>query len=444
MDKVVLAYSGGLDTSVAIHWLKEKYGMEVVALIADLGEGRDLDALVSKAVQVGAVSCRVVDARERFAREFVFPALRAHAVYEGVYPLSAGLSRPLIARLLVDAAHAEGAKAVAHGCTGKGNDQVRFDVSVAALDPSLKVIAPVREWSWSREEEIDYAREHGIPVPVGKRNPFSIDQNLWGRSVECGVLEDPWVEPPAEAFAWTRDVADTPSRPCYLQIEFAEGIPVAVDGEPLGPVDLLVRLNQVAGEHGVGRIDHVENRLVGIKSREVYEAPAATVLLAAHRALETLCLPRETAHFKTLVEQKYAELVYFGLWYSPLREALDAFVASTQRYVTGTVRVKLHHGTCQVVGRRSPYSLYDYGLATYDPADTFRHDSAVGFIDIWGLPTRVAARVQGTARAAHGAAPEPGPGGSAEAGSTATATAAGAVEESVAAGVAAAGGGCRA
>ncbi|MDI6894095.1 MAG: argininosuccinate synthase [Bacillota bacterium] len=413
MDKVVLAYSGGLDTSVAIHWLKEKYGMEVVALIADLGEGRDVEALASKAVNIGAVSCRVVDAREQFASEYVFPALQAHALYEGVYPLSAGLSRPLIARLLVETARTEGAKAVAHGCTGKGNDQVRFDVSVAALDPTLRVIAPVREWSWSREEEIDYARAHGIPVPVEKRNPFSIDQNLWGRSIECGVLEDPWVEPPSEAFAWTRDVADTPAEPCYLEIEFAHGTPVAVDGEPLGPVELLGRLNRLAGEHGVGRIDHVENRLVGIKSREVYEAPAATILLAAHRALETLCLPRETAHFKMLVEQKYAELVYCGLWYSPLRAALDAFVAATQEYVTGTVRVKLHRATCQVAGRRSPYSLYDYGLATYAAADTFRHDSAVGFIDIWGLPTRVAARVQalsgtGAAGVATGSGGAPG------------------------------------
>ena len=412
MDKVVLAYSGGLDTSVAIHWLKEKYGMEVVALIADLGEGRDVEALARKAVSIGAVSCRVVDAREQFLREYVFPALRAHAVYEGVYPLSAGLSRPLIARLLVETAHAVGAKAVAHGCTGKGNDQVRFDVSVGALDPTLRVIAPVREWSWSREEEIDYARAHGIPVPVGKRNPFSIDQNLWGRSIECGVLEDPWVEPPPEVFAWTRDIADTPDRPLYLEIEFVQGIPVALDGEALGPVELVGRLNQLAGEHGVGRIDHVENRLVGIKSREVYEAPAATVLLAAHRALETLCLPRETAHFKVLVEQKYAELVYYGLWYSPLRTALDAFVAATQKYVTGTVRVKLHRGTCQVVGRRSPYSLYDHGLATYDATDTFRHDSAVGFIDIWGLPTRVAARVQG------GLAADAGAGGGSGTGTT--------------------------
>lgn len=400
MGKVVLAYSGGLDTSVAIKWLKENYGMEVVALIADLGEGRDLEMLTRKALQVGAVSCRAVDAREEFARDFVLPALQANAMYEGVYPLSAGLSRPLIARLLVETAHQEGATAVAHGCTGKGNDQVRFDVSVAALDPSLQVIAPVREWSWSREQEIDYAAQHGIPVPVGKQNPFSIDQNLWGRSIECGVLEDPWVEPPEEAFLWTRAVADAPAEPRYLEIEFEQGVPVAVDGEAMPLVGMLGHLNQLAGEHGIGRIDHIENRLVGIKSREVYEAPAATVLIAAHRALEALCLPRETAHFKPLIEQKYAELVYFGLWYSPLRSALDGFCAATQEFVTGTVRVKLHKGSAQVVGRRSPHSLYDHGLATYDASDTFRHDSAVGFIDIWGLPTRVAARVHAGTTAA--------------------------------------------
>ena len=387
--KVVLAYSGGLDTSVAIRWLQERYGMDVVAVAADVGEGRDLDAVREKALKVGAVSCHVVDARETFAREFVLPALKANALYEGAYPLSAALSRPLIARILVEVAAAEGATAVAHGCTGKGNDQVRFDVSIAALDPGLEVIAPVREWPMSREEEIEYARERGIPVPVGKENPFSIDQNLWGRSIECGVLEDPWQEPPEEAYLWTRSAAEAPDEPRYVEVGFEKGVPTSLDGRRMGLVQLISRLNSVAGVHGVGRIDMVENRLIGIKSREVYECPAAVALITAHRDLERLTLPREVAHFKPLVEQRYAELVYFGLWYSPLKRALDVFVDATQETVTGAVRLKLHKGTCVAVGRKSPVSLYDYELATYDREDAFDHQAAVGFIKLWGLPTRV-------------------------------------------------------
>ncbi len=392
-DKVVLAYSGGLDTSVAIPWLRETYEMDVIALAADVGEGKDLDGIRQKALDIGAIDCHVVDVREEFAKEYAFLALKANALYEGRYPLSSALSRPLISKLLVDCAHAEGARAVAHGCTGKGNDQVRFDVSVKALDPDLEVIAPVRESPMARTDAIAYAKEHGIPVPVGKQNPFSIDVNLWGRSIECGVLEDPWIEAPEEVFAWTASVADTPAACRYVNVTFSGGIPVAIDGVEMSPATLLSELNRIGGMHGVGRLDHVENRLVGIKSREIYEAPAAVMLLEAHRDLEDLTLPRELAHFKAGLEHKYAELVYFGLWFSPLREALDAFVEQSQKRVSGTVRLKLHRGTCQAVGRKSPQSLYDADLATYGAEDTFDHRAAEGFITVWGLPTTVHAAV---------------------------------------------------
>lgn len=397
-EKIVLAYSGGLDTSVAIPWLKETYGYDVIALSADVGEGKDLEAIRRKALQIGAAEAVVVDARERFARDFVLPALQANALYQGRYPLSAALSRPLIAQLLVETARQYGATAVAHGCTGKGNDQVRFDVSVAALAPDLKVVAPVREWAWSRDEEIAYAREHGIPIPVTEENPFSIDANLWGRSCEAGVLEDPWVEPPEAAYAMTVAPERAPAEPEYVTLTFEAGVPVALDGRPLGLVELIERLNRVAGRHGVGRIDMVEDRLVGIKSREVYEAPAAVVLVEAHRALEALCLPREVLHFKPVIEQQVAQVIYNGLWFSPFKRALDAFVAETQRFVTGEVRVKLYRGTATVVGRRSPVSLYRHELATYSPDDRFDHNAAVGFIQLWGLPTRVHAAVHGAGR----------------------------------------------
>ncbi|HHY38718.1 MAG TPA: argininosuccinate synthase [Clostridia bacterium] len=396
MGKVVLAYSGGLDTSVAIKWLNEKYGLEVIAMVADVGEGRDLDFIRKKALDVGATKCHVVDAREDFVTNYAFKALQANALYEGKYPLSAALSRPLICKLLVEVAHAEGAEAVAHGCTGKGNDQVRFDVSCAALDPNLKVIAPVREWPMSREEEIDYAVKHNIPVPVGKKNPFSIDQNLWGRSVECGVIEDPWQEPPGEAFLWTKDPACAPDEPEYVEIGFEKGTPVTLNGAAMHPVDLVARLNEIGGRHGVGRLDMVEDRLVGIKSREVYECPAALILITAHKDLESLTLPRETLHFKSIIDQEYSKLTYFGLWYSQLKEALDAFISCTAQCVTGKVRVKLYKGSCQVVGRSSPYSMYDHALATYDKTDAFDHKAAKGFIDLWGLPTRVFAQVHRT------------------------------------------------
>ncbi len=394
MKKVVLAYSGGLDTSVAIKWLEDKYGYKVIAVTADVGQGAEMRTIREKALKVGAIAAYAIDAREEFLREFAFRALKANAVYEGQYPLASALSRPLITKLLVDIAEKEGADAIAHGCTGKGNDQVRFDVSAAALAPHLKVIAPVREWPMSREEEMDYAAEHGIPVPTAKRSPYSIDYNLWGRSIECGVLEQPWNEPPEDIYLTTKSVQDCPAEPAYVEIGFEKGVPVSLDGKALDPVELVSELNIIAGNHGVGRVDHIENRLVGIKSREIYESPAATVLLAAHRDLEDLTLPREVGHYKRTMEDKYAEMLYFGLWYSPLRKAMDAFIDQTQENVTGVVRLKLDHGHVIVVGRKSPYSLYDFALATYDKDDAYNHAAAVGFIEIWGLPTRIAAKLE--------------------------------------------------
>ncbi|MGZ6529998.1 MAG: argininosuccinate synthase, partial [Tumebacillaceae bacterium] len=331
--KLVLAYSGGLDTSVAIKWLNEK-GYEVIALSLDVGEGKDLEFVKNKALQVGAAKSYMIDAREIFAKDFILPSLKANALYEHKYPLSAALSRPLISQLLVQVANEEGAVAVAHGCTGKGNDQVRFDVSVTALNPDLEIVAPVREWGWSRDEEIEYAKQHNIPIPITKENPFSYDVNLWGRSCECGVLEDPWAEAPEAAFDWTTNPVDAPNEAEYVEIGFEKGVPVSLNGQALGLVDLIEQLNQIAGKHGVGRIDHVENRLIGIKSREVYEAPAALVLIAAHRELETITLPREVAHFKPILELKYTEMVYNGLWFSPLKQAVDAFIEETQQTVS--------------------------------------------------------------------------------------------------------------
>ncbi|PWK04975.1 argininosuccinate synthase [Tumebacillus permanentifrigoris] len=391
--KLVLAYSGGLDTSVAIPWLKEQ-GYEVIALSADVGEGKDLEFIKNKALQVGATKSYMVDARDLYAKEFILPSLKANALYEHKYPLSAALSRPLISQLLVQVAEQEGAAAVAHGCTGKGNDQVRFDVSVTALNPDLEIVAPVREWGWSRDEEIEYAKQNNIPIPITLENPFSTDVNLWGRSCECGVLEDPWAEAPEAAFEWTVNISDAPNEPEYVEIGFEKGVPVSLNGATLGLVDLIEQLNKIAGAHGVGRIDHVENRLIGIKSREVYEAPAALVLITAHRELETITLPREVFHFKPQLELKYTELVYNGLWFSPLKKAVDAFIEETQATVTGVVRVKLHKGTYQPVGRKSEQSLYDLDLATYSPEDAFDHNAAKGFIKLWGLPTKVYAKVQ--------------------------------------------------
>jgi argininosuccinate synthase len=394
-DKVVLAYSGGLDTSVAIKWVAEKYDMDVVTLSIDLGMERDFESIRQKALKVGAVKAQVMDARDAFINDYVFPTLQADAVYEGQYTLATALARPLIAKLLVDTARQEGATAVAHGCTGKGNDQVRFDVSFAALAPQLRVIAPAREWGMTREGTIEYAQRHGIPVPVTVASPYSIDENLWGKSIECGVLEDPWVEPPEEVFTWTKSPNDAPNEPCYVEIGFERGIPASLDGQELSGIALVEKLNALAGEHGVGRIDHVENRLVGIKSREIYEAPAATVLLSAHLALEQMTLSKDQLRFKQKVAQEYADLIYNGLWFSALRRDLAAYVQSTQRHVSGTVRVKLFKGKASAVGRKSPKSLYSYGLATYDAADEFDQSAAEGFIQIYGLPAKTQAQVQG-------------------------------------------------
>jgi argininosuccinate synthase len=393
-DKVVLAYSGGLDTSVAVKWLKQKYGLDVITLTVDVGNEADFTATRQKALKVGAVKALVKDAREEFVHKYVFPTLRAGAVYQGVYPLATALSRPLIAKLLVETARQEGAGAVTHGCTGKGNDQVRFEVGIAALAPELKVIAPAREWGMTREQSIAYAAEHDIPLPVTLDNPYSIDENLWGRSIECGPLEDPWLEPPEDAFAWTKPVADTPDEAGYIEIGFERGVPVSLDGQTMDGVSLIMRLNELAGGHGIGRIDHVEDRLVGIKSREIYEAPAAVTLIAAHKALETLTLSRGQLGFKRQVAAEYANLIYDGLWFSALKSDLAAYVESSQRFVSGTVRLKMHKGNLSVVGRRAPHSLYQHGLATYDKGDRFDQGAAAGFIHIWGLPARTQCEAQ--------------------------------------------------
>lgn len=395
-EKIVLAYSGGLDTSVAVKWLQDKYNFDVIAVALDVGEGKDLEFVKKKALDVGAIKSYVIDAKALFSNEYVLPALQANLLYEGKYPLISALSRPLISKILVDVAEKEGAVAVAHGCTGKGNDQVRFDVAFTALNPDLKIVAPVREWAMTRDEEIAYAEEHGIPVPVDVNNPFSIDQNLWGRSNECGVLEDPWVEAPKEAYELTVDPVEAPEEPQIVQIAFAQGKPVSLDGEALPLEELVLKLNDIAGKHGVGRIDHMENRLVGIKSREIYEAPAAMTLIAAHQELEALTLPREVAQFKPTIEQKLAQTVYDGLWYSPLTDALKAFIKETQAHVSGNVKVKLYKGHAQVIGRESAQSLYDFDLATYNAGDAFDHEAALGFIKLWGLPTKVHAQVNQT------------------------------------------------
>ncbi|PEB48049.1 argininosuccinate synthase [Bacillus pseudomycoides] len=390
--KVVLAYSGGLDTSVAIKWLQEK-NYDVIALCLDLGEGKDLAFVKEKALSVGAVKSYMIDVQEEFADEYALMALQGHTLYEGKYPLVSALSRPLIAKKLVEIAEQEGASAVAHGCTGKGNDQVRFEVSIQALNPYLEVIAPVREWKWSREEEIAYAKENDVPIPINLDSPFSIDQNLWGRSNECGVLEDPWAAPPEEAYEMTLALEDTPNKPEFIEIGFEAGVPTTLNGTAYSLSELIKMLNALAGKHGVGRIDHVENRLVGIKSREVYECPAAMTLLTAHKELEDLTLVKEVAHFKPIIEQKLTELIYNGLWFSPLKQALAAFLQETQKSVTGTVRVKLFKGHAIVEGRKSEYSLYDEKLATYTVDDEFNHDAAVGFISLFGLPTKVYSQV---------------------------------------------------
>ncbi|MBS7606475.1 MAG: argininosuccinate synthase [Candidatus Bathyarchaeia archaeon] len=397
--KIVLAYSGGLDTSVLIKWLQEKYNAEVITVTLDVGQKEDLRAIEEKAYKLGVLKHYSIDAKDEFVRNYVFPAIKANALYEGKYPVSTALSRPLIASKLVEVAEKEHAEAVAHGCTGKGNDQVRIEVSVKALNPNLKVIAPVREWNMTRDAEIEYAREHGIPIPVDKGKPYSIDQNLWGRSIECGILEYPDKEPPEDAFEWTAPLERAPNEPEYISVEFEDGVPVALNGRSMEPVELIESLNNIAGRHGVGRIDHMEDRLVGIKSREVYECPAATVLIEAHKDLEKMVLTRHEILFKQHVDAEWAYLVYAGLWMEPLKEDLDAFINKTQERVNGEVRVKLFKGNAIVVGRSSPYSLYDIHLATYNIDTTFDQTSSAGFIELWGLPTRVARALKRTRKA---------------------------------------------
>lgn len=392
-EKIVLAYSGGLDTSVAIKWLQDKYNYDVIAVAMDVGEGKDLDFIQQKALKVGAIKSYVLDVKKEFAEDFILPALKANALYEGEYPLVSALSRPLITKQLVKIAKEEGAVAVAHGSTGKGNDQVRFDVSTVALAPELKIVAPVREWAMSRDEEIAYAEKHGIPIPIKKENPFSIDQNMWGRSCEAGVLEDPWVAPPEEAYDLTSSIENAPNTPEEIEITFDKGKPVALNGQDMPLDELILELNKMAGKHGVGRLDLIENRLVGIKSREIYEVPGAITLITAHKALESLVHPREITHFKPIIEQKVANMIYEGLWFSPLMDSLMAFIEDTQKIVTGKVRVKLYKGHATVVGRKSGKSLYSYELATYNEDDKFDHQAAVGFITLWGLSTKTYAKV---------------------------------------------------
>jgi argininosuccinate synthase len=394
MSTVVLAYSGGLDTSVAIRWIKENYDLDVITVTIDVGNERDLPSIAARAEQIGAVKALIVDGRENFVRYFVWPTLQAGAIYQGEYPLATAIARPLIARLLVEVARAEGAVAVAHGCTGKGNDQVRFDVSINTLAPDLKIIAPVREWSMTRDNEIAYAQEHRIPVQATSASPYSVDQNLWGRSIECGILEDPWAEPPADVYSWTASPDAAPAEAAYVEITFQHGVPVALNCEEMEGVTLIETLNRVAGAHGIGRVDHIEDRLVGIKSREIYEAPAAVTLHTAHKALESLTLSRDQLRFKESVAAEYARLIYNGQWYSALHQDLVAYVQSTQRFVSGVVRVKLSHGQCMVVGRKSEHSLYSHELATYETGDQFDHNAALGFIKLWGLPVTTQAQAQ--------------------------------------------------
>lgn len=380
--RVVLAYSGGLDTSVAVRWMIENYGVEVVALAADVGQEGTLEGVAERALAAGAIAAEVVDMREEFARDFCFPALRANAMYENKYPLVSALSRPVITKHLVEAAARHGADAIGHGCTGKGNDQVRFEVSARALNPDLEVLAPVREWGMTRKDSIDYAARFEIPITATEEQPYSIDDNLWGRAIECGEMEDPWATPPSDIWSMT---AETASEPRSVEIAFEQGTPISVDGEAMAPHLLVSHLNDVVGAYGFGRLDMVENRRVGIKSRETYECPGALALMVAHADLESICIERDLQREKIGLEHRYAELIYDGLWFSPLKQALDAFVDSSQTFVTGEVRMRLEAGRCYVEGRRSPVGLYDYDLATYEASDSFRHEDSAGFTRIWGL-----------------------------------------------------------
>jgi argininosuccinate synthase len=388
--KVVLAYSGGVDTSVCIPYLKQEWGVEeIITLAADLGQGDELEPVREKALKSGASESLVADVKDIFVKEYAFPAIQANALYENRYPLGTALARPLIAKILVEAAAKYDADAIAHGCTGKGNDQVRFDVSCAALNPNLKILAPAREWGMSREQTIAYGEKFGIPAPVKKSSPFSIDKNLLGRSIEAGTLEDPANEPPEEIYEMTKAIADTPNEPEYLEIGFQKGLPTTINGTAKNPVELIEQLNKIVGNHGIGRIDMIENRLVGIKSREIYESPAMVVLINAHRDLESLTLKADVTQYKRGIEETYTKLVYNGLWYSPLKSALDAFIQQTQERVSGVVRLKLFKGNAVIVGRWSDNTLYTPDLATYGAEDQFDHKAAEGFIYVWGLPTRI-------------------------------------------------------
>ncbi len=395
-EKAVLAYSGGLDTSVCIKWLIEEKDLDVIAVVGDVGQKRqDLEFVQQKALDTGAIKSVVVDMREEYASEYLAKALAANALYENKYPLVSALSRPVIVKHLVRIAEEEGAIAIAHGCTGKGNDQVRFEVGVTSLNPDLQLIAPVREWDLTtRDSEIEWAEAHGIPVPVSKASPYSIDDNIWGRAIECGVLEDPWTEPPSDVYELTVDANRAPDEPTYVTVSFEEGLPVAIDGKQMSFYDIITEMNAVAGANGCGRIDMVENRLVGVKSREVYECPGALALITAHKGIEELVLERDLLRYKLKVELDWASYVYEGKWFSPLKEAFDGFIATTQKAVTGEVRLRFFKGSVIVVGRRSPYSLYDFGLATYGEDDSFNRDSAKGFIELYGLYTKSWARQQ--------------------------------------------------
>lgn len=389
-EKVVLAYSGGLDTSVAIRWIQEKYNADVVTVTVDVGQQEDLAKIESNSKVVGAIRHYSIDAKEEFVENYVHPAVKANALYEGKYPLSTALARPLIVNKLVEVARKEKATAVAHGSTGKGNDQVRFDVSIKVSAPELKIIAPIREWNLSRDEEIKYAEKNGIPIPVSLNRPYSVDQNLWGRSIEAGILEDPAQQPPEEIYEWTVAPEKAPTEPEYVSIGFENGVPVTVNGVKMSPLKIVQTLNAKAGSHGIGRIDHMEDRLVGIKSRECYECPAATVVLDAHKELEKTVLTRHELQFKQQVEAQWTFLVYAGLWMEPLREDLDEFIDKTQERVTGEVKLKLYKGSATVVSRSSPLSLYDANLATYNIETTFDQKWSEGFIEIWALPTKAA------------------------------------------------------
>lgn len=393
-EKCVLAYSGGLDTSVCIKWLQDEKNLDVIAVVGEVGQEHEgLEEVKQRALATGAIDCIIADMREDFAADYLSKALYANAHFENKYPLVSALSRPLISKYLVDTAHKYGAKYVAHGCTGKGNDQVRFETSIQALDPTLEIIAPVREWDMhTRQEEMDWAEAHGVPVPTTKSKPYSIDDNLWGRAIECGVLEDPMNRPPLDIYTMTTDPEKAPDEATEITIEFKAGLPVAIDGEQMSYLDIIAKMNEIAGANGFGRIDMIENRMIGVKSRECYEAPGALALIEAHRGLEDMCLEREVLRYKLHIEHDWATLVYNGQWFSPLKHAMDAFLTTTQQCVTGLVRLKFYKGTCTVTGRKSDFSLYDYGLATYDAADTFNHQSAKGFIDLYGLSRRVWAK----------------------------------------------------